>query len=167
MRLKWFSCLLFLALAACKKNDATCDREPGTSVASAPERSMVTSYLGIRGINATELGNSGMFYVIVNPGNNRKPNLCNNVRVRYKGELANGTIFDQTTGTTTVDFPLDRLIEGWRRGIPLIGEEGKIRLFIPPALGYGDQAQIDSRTGFVTIPANSLLIFEIDLVRVF
>lgn len=166
MRLKWLSFLLIVALAACKKNES-CDRDPGTTVAPAAERTMITTYLGVRGINATELGNSGLFYEVVNPGNNRKPNVCNNVRVRYRGELANGTVFDQTTGNTSVDFPLVQLIEGWRRGLPFIGEEGKIRLYIPPSLGYRDQAQIDNRTGFVTIPANSILIFEIDLVRVF
>lgn len=166
MRFTWTLLLLLPAFSACKKNQS-CDRDAGTTVAPANERAMVTSYLAARSITATELGNSGMFYVIVNPGNNRTPNVCNNVRVRYRGELANGTVFDQTTGTTTVDFPLGQLIEGWRRGLPLIGEEGKIRLYIPPSLGYRDQAQIDSRTGFVTIPANSMLIFEIDLVRVF
>ncbi|HMO32617.1 MAG TPA: FKBP-type peptidyl-prolyl cis-trans isomerase [Lacibacter sp.] len=156
---------LALAVVSCKKKG--CEAEPGSTVAPPSERTLVTTYLGVQGINATEVGNSGLFYVIDNPGNDRKPGQCNTIVVKYKGQLTNGTIFDQVQTANGVSFELRFLIEGWRRGIPLIGEGGKIRLFIPPSMGYGSQAQIDASTGFERIPANSVLIFELEMLRIF
>ncbi|HAD33478.1 MAG TPA: FKBP-type peptidylprolyl isomerase, partial [Chitinophagaceae bacterium] len=56
-----------------------------------------------------------------------------------------------------VSFGLDGLIVGWQEGIPLIGAGGKIKLYLPPSLAYGSNANGN-------IPANSSLIFDIDLL---
>ena len=67
----------------------------------------------------------------------------------------NNVKFDENlTGTT---FALGGLILGWQKGIPLIQKGGSINLYIPPSLGYGANA-----TG--SIPANSILVFTIQLV---
>jgi FKBP-type peptidyl-prolyl cis-trans isomerase FkpA len=74
--------------------------------------------------------------------------------VKYTGRLTNGSVFDSSTGAT---FALANLITGWQQGIPYIGKGGKITLYLPPSLGYGSQAS-------GSIPANSILIFEIELI---
>jgi FKBP-type peptidyl-prolyl cis-trans isomerase FkpA len=55
------------------------------------------------------------------------------------------------------------LIEGWKIGLPLIQKSGKIKLYIPPSLGYG-ASDIKDNNGVVVIPANSMLIFDVSLV---
>ena len=54
---------------------------------------------------------------------------------------------------------LNRVIAGWTEGLQLIGEGGKIRLFVPSALGYGEN-------GNRGIEPNSTLIFDVELVKV-
>ena len=156
-----------LALSACKKKVEECTLTPGSTVASANEEAMITSYLSTNSITtAVEFENSGLYYIIDNPGTSEKPGQCSVMVVKYVGKLANGTIFDQTVGTATASFTLGGLIEGWKRTLPLIGEGGKIRLFIPPALGYGANPLINPSTGVTIIPANSMLIFDVEVVAV-
>ncbi len=107
--------------------------------------------------------NAGFYYIIESLGTGETPySLCNNISVSYKGKLTNGTVFDQTT-TNPASFVLGQLIEGWRRGLPLIKEGGKIILILPPTLAYGNNEIKDPQTGVVRIPANSILIFELEL----
>jgi FKBP-type peptidyl-prolyl cis-trans isomerase FkpA len=84
--------------------------------------------------------------------------------VKYVGRLESGNVFDQSSGTTPVSFQLGGLIEGWKRALPLLGEGGKMRLYIPPSLGYGPQGLINPNTGAVIIPANQIIIFDMELV---
>jgi len=80
------------------------------------------------------------------------------VKVHYTGWLTNGDIFDSSVvRKEPIEFPLDNLIKGWQEGIPGMKIGGVRRLKIPPALGYGDQKK-------GTIPANSTLVFEIELL---
>ncbi len=104
-----------------------------------------------------EDGESGLRYIILEPGGEQKPNINSFVTIRYVGMQTNDEIFDQTPGTDTRRFPLNRLIPGWQLGLPLIGAGGKIQLFIPSALAYGPGGTGD-------ICPNSELIFEIELV---
>ena len=99
---------------------------------------------------------SGLHYIIEEPGTGGYPNLNSTVTVKYKGYLLNGNVFDES-GDTPVTFPLANLILGWQEGIPLLQRGGKGKFFIPSALGYG-------RSGSGSIPGNSPLIFEIELV---
>ena len=79
------------------------------------------------------------------------------VTVDYQGTLTNGTIFDSSYDTgSPATLSLDQVIEGWQKGIPGMKVGGKRRLVIPANMAYGDQAQNG-------IPANSSLVFEIEL----
>lgn len=138
-----------LFLFSCKKK-TNCDA-PAT-IATASEVSALESYLSANSITAQK-DNRGFYYSILTQGTSN-PNNCSTVKVNYKGELTNGSVFD--TGSA-VSFPLGNLIVGWQQGIPLIGKSGKIVLYLPPSLGYGSQAQQG-------IPANSILIFTIELL---
>ena len=166
--MKYFLLLISssLLLNACLKK-SECTATPGNSVAPDAEKTRVTNYL----VNnpdaaAVQLENSGLYYSISNPGNSTKPTVCSQVEVKYTGKREDGGIFDQTSGTSSVSFPLQNLIEGWQRTLPLIGAGGKIKIYIPPTLGYGPNGLINNQTGAVIIPPNQIIIFEVELVSV-
>lgn len=118
---------------------------------------LIKKYLSDNNLTANSTA-SGLHYIITAPGNGGSPDISSTVTVKYKGYLLDGSVFDETSGSSSATFPLSNLIEGWQEGIPLLKTGGKGTFFIPSYLGYGP-----SRVG--TIPANSVLIFEIELVK--
>ena len=84
------------------------------------------------------------------------------VTVNYVGTLTNGTKFDSSYDRGqpyTFRIGAGQVIAGWDQGVPGMKVGGKRRLTIPPSLGYGNQAN-------GSIPANSTLVFEIELVSI-
>lgn len=156
--------VLFVSLiTACNKKETGCPYTPSTLVAPQSEVTTIEQYLATNNITGTTQHPSGFHYKITAPGSGSTPTLCSQIGINYKGQLADGTVFDQTTGQIRV-FVLGQLIPGWQLGIPLIKPGGgKITLYIPPTLGYGSTAIKDNQ-GNVVIPANSMLIFEVELV---
>ena len=109
------------------------------------------------GVVTTE---SGLQYKIIEAGNDVKPGPQDTVWVRYKGSLLDGTVFDQVAeDAEPIRLTLNRVVAGWTEGLQLIGEGGKIDLYLPSELGYGEQ-------GNQTIPGNSALIFNVELTKV-
>lgn len=146
IKLKFLLALfLGLTLAACNKDtDSHTDEEK------------ILDFLAENNLEA-DRHESGLYYNIEQSGSNERPTIADSVTVRYKGSLLNGQVFDQTPGDTTVTFALNRLVLSWQIGIPLIGKGGEITLYSPSNLGYGSQS-------VGSIPAGSVLVFEIDLV---
>jgi len=107
------------------------------------------------GVITTE---SGLQYSVITMGDGEKPSATNTVTVHYKGMLLDGTVFDSSyeRGTPN-EFDLGRLIPGWTEGIQLMPVGSKFKFFIPAGLGYGDRE-------IGIIPANSTLIFEVELL---
>ena len=82
------------------------------------------------------------------------------VKIHYTGWLSNGTVFDSSKDRgEPATFELGGLIEGWQEGIPGMKRGGIRKLVIAPEKGYGSQD-----TGNGKIPANSTLIFEVELL---
>ena len=103
---------------------------------------------------------SGLQYRIADPGNDIKPTFKDTVWVHYKGTLIDGTVFDECApDQDPIHFTLDRVIRGWSEGMTYIGEGGKIELYVPAELGYGEQ-------GTRGIEPNSVLIFNVELTKV-
>jgi FKBP-type peptidyl-prolyl cis-trans isomerase FkpA len=146
MKYLTFLSILILIFSACNKEDSQADKDDV----------IIQQYLADNSIQATK-DPSGLYYVITEEGTGDHPDISSEVTVRYKGYLTDGTVFDETTGNATATFPLSGLIRGWQIGIPKLKQGGKGTFFIPSDLGYGDNA-----TG--NIPANSVLIFDIELV---
>lgn len=162
---KYILMVFVLALlgSSCKQSDqaqptatSTCDSAAVMTRAPQAEVAALKQYLDSNRIVATADAR-GFYYTIQKPGSGTKPTVCSGVMVNYAGKLTNGTLFDSANGST---FGLNRLILGWQEGIPLIAPGGSITLYIPPSLGYGSQAA-------GSIPANSILVFNIDLVQVY
>jgi FKBP-type peptidyl-prolyl cis-trans isomerase FkpA len=154
--------MLFLSvtlISSCSKKNNACGFQNDSIVAPASEQQLVKAYLDSLGITAT-LHSSGFYYQVVTAGTGATPGLCSHIKVNYSGKLTNGTIFDQQT---EVLFTLGSLIEGWKKGVPLIKSGGEIKLYIPPSLGYTTN---EVNTGTTVIPANSVLIFDITLLNV-
>lgn len=155
--------LIFLSFSSCKKDSNECTSKESSVVASSTEIQRIQQYLADSSITAVQHP-SGIFYKIDAPGNSTKPNICSYVNVRYVGKFFDGRVFDQTPGTSSTSFELSNLIAGWHRGLPQIGIGGKITLYIPPSLAYGPDAIYNQ--GVLIIPANSYMVFNIELLNI-
>lgn len=100
---------------------------------------------------------SGLCYEISKQGEGASPKAADTVKVRYTGALVNGAVFDSTGQGDPIEIPLEQTIQGWIEGLQKIGKGGKMLLYIPPHLAYGDEAK-------GKIPPASTLIFEIELI---
>ena len=137
-----------------KQGRMGCNYDACSLIAPDAEVQQVQAYLTTNNINAVKHC-SGMYYQIVAEGSGTAPTPCSTITINYVGYLTNGNIFDKSTAP--VSFSLIDLIQGWKKGLPLIKKGGKIKLIIPPSLGYGSTA----RQG---LPANSILVFDIELL---
>jgi cyclophilin family peptidyl-prolyl cis-trans isomerase len=105
--------------------------------------------------------NSGLKFHILKNGKGSKPYSGELVKVHYKGELLDGTVFDSSyKRNQPIEFKvgLGQVIAGWDEGIMLLNKGDKARFVIPSNLAYGE-----SGAGGI-IPPNSTLIFELELI---
>ncbi len=100
----------------------------------------------------------GLRYKVVQAGTGAYPKATDTVKVNYSGALINGAVFD-SSAEKPVEFALNQVIPGWTEGLQKINAGGKIKLFIPPQLAYGD----DPKPG---IPPGSTLVFDVELLEV-
>ena len=104
---------------------------------------------------------SGLKFVDIELGQGSEATSGQNVSVNYRGTLEDGKEFDSSYGRAPFNFPLGagQVIKGWDEGVEGMKIGGKRKLVIPPDLGYGNRA-------VGPIPANSTLIFEVELLEV-
>jgi len=103
---------------------------------------------------------SGLQYKILAAGDKKAPPIANTdtVTVEYRGKLINGTEFDSSYSRgVPATFPVNGVIKGWQEALVLMKPGAKWQLFVPPELAYGPRTQ-------AKIPANSLLIFDVNVV---
>jgi FKBP-type peptidyl-prolyl cis-trans isomerase FkpA len=139
------------------------------------EAETIRQYLNENNINA-EVTEEGLYYQVTQMGTGAKPNVGQNVKVNYTGALLDGTIFDTSVEEAAkaaniynpqrqyqpFQFPLGtgNVIKGWDIGIGLLPEGSKATLVIPSPLAYG------SRGAGALIKANSILVFDVELVEI-
>lgn len=128
------------------------------------DNQLILAYLKQHNITNALHTDSGLYYIVAEPGNGVKPHAGQKVTVNYTGQLLDGTVFDSNEKkefghVEPFSFNLGQhnVISGWDLGIPLFGVGGKGTLIIPSHLAYGEHGQ-------GPIKANSVLIFDIELV---
>ena len=102
---------------------------------------------------------SGLQYTIIAEGASEKIAPQDTVWVNYKGTLIDGTVFDEHNSEEGINFVANQVIRGWTEGLGLIGEGGKLTLYIPSELAYGSRGQ-------GTIAPNSVLVFDVEVLKV-
>ncbi|MCF0174652.1 MAG: FKBP-type peptidyl-prolyl cis-trans isomerase [Bacteroidales bacterium] len=102
---------------------------------------------------------SGLLYKVIEAGSELKAKANDKVCVKYKGTLIDGTEFDKFDGEDGLEMDLTRVIAGWTEGLQYVGEGGKIELYIPSELAYGER-------NMGTIKPGSTLVFDIEVVKV-
>lgn len=103
---------------------------------------------------------SGLQYEVLKEGAGKKPSLKDKVTVHYTGTLVTGAKFDSSHDRgKPAEFPVNGIIKGWQEALQMMPEGSVYRLYIPPDLAYGQQAQPG-------IPPFSVLVFDVELLKV-
>jgi FKBP-type peptidyl-prolyl cis-trans isomerase len=137
---------------------------------------IIANYLKENKITA-QATSSGLCYVIDTPGQGAQPKQGNTIKVNYTGRLIEGKVFDtsladvakqhgihnsaKTYEAIAFQLGVGQVIKGWDEGIMCLHPGTKARLFIPSALAYGSQG-----VGNGLIPANAILVFDVELVDI-
>ena len=106
---------------------------------------------------------AGVEVAAVKAGTGRMPTLEEVVVINYVGKLKDGTEFDRGE---RAPMPLRGVVKGFSDGLLKMAEGGKYKLTIPAALAYGAQEQRDPQSGRVVIPANSDLVFDVEVLGI-
>lgn len=104
----------------------------------------------------------GVQYKILKEGTGIVPKAADKVKVHYIGALLDGTEFDNSVKRgEPLEFPVSAVIEGWQDLLQVMKEGEKVKAWIPSALAYGEEGVPPM------IPANALLVFEVELLKVY
>lgn len=138
--------LVMFISTSCKKDDQ-----------GKIDRDLIEAYVLENNLDG-QFTESGLYYIISEPGGNDHPNVYSRVSVYYKGYKLDGTVFDEhlESEADPVTFGLYSVITGWQEGLQLIGRKGRIKLIIPSGLAYGQSGQ-------GSIGPNEILVFDIYL----
>jgi len=146
--------LVIITLSSCLKTE---QQKPPVVVdpvvQAATDDAAIKTYLAAHTDIVATKDTSGIYYQIVTPGTGPNPTPASTVTVAYTGKLLNDIPFDTSAGFTA---QLSTLIPGWIIGVPWVKAGGRIILLIPSRYGYGSQ-------DYGQVPANSVLVFTIDL----
>ena len=139
---------------------AACDREAAASPeAAAAAQAFLEQNRTQAGVQTTA---SGLQYKVIRsgPADGVRPRPGDDIKVHYEGALTNGEVFDSSyrDGTPRV-FTLGELVPGWEEALPMMRPGDEWMLYVPPALGYGEE-------GVGPIPPNSVLVFRMELLDV-
>jgi FKBP-type peptidyl-prolyl cis-trans isomerase FklB len=136
-----------------------------TSMQAAAEhnKAAATDFLAKNGAKkGVQTTASGLQYKVIKAGDAKAPAVAatDEVTVNYRGKLMDGTEFDSSYSRgTPATFQVGGVIKGWQEALVLMKPGANYELYVPPDLAYGAQAR-------PTIPSNSLLIFDVELLSV-
>ncbi len=102
---------------------------------------------------------NGLQYIVLTKGKGKFATADDFITVHYRGTLINGTEFDSSYKRgAPIEFKMSNVIKGWREALKKMKPGSKWKIFVPPALAYGE------RGAGGTIGPNETLIFDIDLI---
>jgi peptidylprolyl isomerase len=119
--------------------------------------------ISVKWPNAT-VSASGLRSVLLKQGSGTKPSSGRRVSLNYSGMLLSGSVFDASSshgGPIEFRLGVDRVLPGWEEAILDMRAGEKRLVVVPPELAFGERGAGDG-----AIPANSFLVFELELVRV-
>ena len=133
---------------------------PGAPAAYDPERVAFDPELGVD-LTTMQRTSTGLYVQDLREGDGLAAQRTSLVTLHYVGYLADGTIFDTSSGGEPFQFRLggNEVIRGWNQGIPGMKRGGIRRIVVRPSLGYRSQ-------GRGRIPPNSTLVFDVQLLDV-
>ena len=116
-------------------------------------------------INAQKPGvkvlESGLQFEILEQGEGNSPDSTDIVVTHYHGTFINGDVFDSSVERgQPAEFPVNRVIKGWTEALQMMQEGDVWRLVIPSHLAYGERGAGN------TIPPDSVLVFDVELIKV-
>ena len=154
---KLLSAVLIMTLfISCKKESKS--SEAGSEIPYiAKNEKEIEKYVAEKGLKGTK-SESGLYYVIQDPGTGAQATPASNVTVAYKGYFMDGKVFDQSD-EKGISFGLNQVVKGWTEGISYLKEGGSAILVIPAKLRYGGN-------DYGSIPGGSVLVFEVKLLKV-
>lgn len=143
-------------------------------VRAGEEKAIIEEYMTANNLKGVTQP-SGLVYIETKKGTGTQAAAGSNVKVNYTGRMMDGKVFDtslekvaQESGVYNPQRPYEpfsftlgqgQVIMGWDEGLTLMKEGGKATLIVPSLLGYGPQ-------GYGPIEANSILIFDVELIDV-
>jgi FKBP-type peptidyl-prolyl cis-trans isomerase len=170
--------LLALMPAACNKKSASAAPAHQAAAPSGPgvagpryntsqdsNAKFLADYAALPGVTKTA---DGLLYRVIKAGNGKTPQRTDDqVTVLYKGQLIDGTVFDQTTPQNPTDpdsgprtFPAGALIPGWMEALSRMKEGDSWELVTPYPLAYGEEGHPP------VIPQKQTLVFQMTLLKV-
>lgn len=171
LRSTFLPLIVLALLSGCQANET---KPPVTTAMPTPSATSAISPTPVAGSPAASPGDSafktapsGLKYQDLVVGTGSRPLFGATARLHYTGWTVDGIKFDSSQGKPPLEVVLGRgeVIKGWElgvgggRGIEPMRVGGKRKLVIPPELGYGANPM-------GTIPPNSTLVFEIELIGV-
>lgn len=135
----------------------SCDKDDDIDFLAENEKE-ITDYIEKHKLNAQK-SESGLYYVIDEPGTGIQASPSSYVNVVYNGYFTNGTVFDESD-TDGVYFNPQDVIKGWTEGISYFKEGGSGKLLVPSHLAFG-------KSSSKNIPSGSVLIYDIKLIKVY
>lgn len=138
---------------------SSCEKEDPDAIAER-DRDDILEYIRENDLEDVAIEHeSGLFYVMENPGSGAHPSMSSLIKMRYTGFLLeDGEVFDAADGAF---IQLGNTIRGWQIGIPLFKNGGKGILMVPSALGYGQYPPYGG-----SIPRNASLVFEFEIIDI-
>ena len=149
-----------MVVAAIAVVGACGDDDSSPTGVGIPENAVFDAALGVDLAQMTKLA-SGVYIQDLVVGTGAEAGVGDEVFVGYSGWLPNGTLFDRRLPANPFSFTIGQaqVILGWERGVPGMKEGGIRKLVIPADQAYGAQ-------GRGSIPPNSVLVFDVELVQV-
>lgn len=152
MKYFFYTIVSALFMMGCSKEESLSPEEQ-----LIKDTQIIEQYLKDNNLTAQKT-TSGLQYIITEPGTGDNPTATSSAKLKYKGYFTNKDQFDGTIGNEVIVFDLSKnLIAGFKESVFLLKRGGKGSFLLPSYLGYGNK-------DYSKIPANSVLIFDIELV---
>ncbi len=153
-------------LSAKTQAEVNKERDASITVQMDKDDAILQKYFADNNIKAQKHSN-GMYYVITKPGTGEKIKEGQKAFMNYSGRTLDGNVFDSNLDpkfnhVEPLSFPVGRshVIRGWDEGVTLLNKGAKATFYIPSPLAYGPNSPTPA------IPANSILIFDVELMDI-